>query len=73
MPGHGQLQIHQRLDVVAIDMEDSLGEEEQAEGRHDSDDPEHRRDPQHHAHIPGFGLVLVVDVVVGDGQDRAVV
>ena len=35
--------------------------------------PKYRGNPQHHAHVPGFGLILVMDVVIGDGQDGAIV
>ncbi len=38
-----------------------------------TDDTEHGGDTEHEAHVPGFGLILVVDVVVGDRQDGAVV
>ena len=73
MPRDRELEIHQRLDVRTVEIEDALTEIEQAEGGDDSDDAEHGRDPEHEAHVPGFGLVPVAHVVVGDGQDGAVV
>ena len=38
-----------------------------------ADETQHRGDPKNQAHVPRFGLVPVGDIVVGDGQDRAVV
>ena len=73
MAGDRQLQIHQRLDMGAVEVEDALTEIEQAEGGHHADNAEHRGGPQHHPHVPGLGLVLVVNVVIGNGQDGAVV
>ena len=54
-------------------MKDPLAEIKQAEGGDDPDESQHRGNPQHHAHVPGFRLVLVFNVVIGDGQNRAVV
>jgi hypothetical protein len=72
-PGHRQHQIHQRLQLRAVEVEHAVAEVEQAERGDRADDAQHRGDAQNQAHVPGFGLVLVMHVVVGDGQDRAVV
>ena len=73
MPGNGQLQVHQRLDVRAVEVKDALAEIKQAERRDDPDYAQHRGDPQDQPHVPSLGLVLVMDVVIGDGEDGAVV
>ena len=73
MPGHGQFQIHQRLDVVAVKVKYALAQVKQAKCGHHSDDAQHRGDPQHQAHVPGLGLILVMNIVIGDGQDGAVI
>ena len=73
MSGHGQLQIHQRLNVRTVEMKDALTEIKQTKGGHDPNDAQHRGDPQHQAHIPGLGLILVMNIVIGNGQDGAVV
>ncbi len=73
MSRHGQLQIHQRLDVRTVEMKDALAEIKQAEGGGDPDNAQHCGYPQHHVHVPGLGLVFVMNVVISDGQDCAVV
>jgi hypothetical protein len=73
MSGHGQLQIHERLDVRAVEVECALAKIKQAKRGHDADDAQHRGNAQHHAHVPGLGLILVMNVVIGNGQDGAVV
>ena len=73
MAGDRQQQIHHGLELRAVDVEDSVAEIEQSEGGDRADEPEHRRDRQNHAHVPGFGLVPRAHVVVGDRQDRGVV
>ena len=40
---------------------------------HLADEAQYRGDSQHQAHVPGFGLILVMNVVIGNGQDGAVV
>ena len=69
MSGHRQLQIHQRLDVGAVEVKYALAKRKQAKRGDDPDDAQHRSDPQHHGHVPGLGLILVVNIVIGDGQD----
>ena len=73
MSGDRQLQVHQRLDVSAVEMKYALAEIKQAKRGHDADDAQHRGDPQHQAHVPGLGCVLVMNIVVGDGQYGAIV
>jgi hypothetical protein len=58
MSAHGQLQVHQRLDVGAVEVKDALAKIKRAKGGDDPDDAQHRGDPQHHAHVPGLGLCL---------------
>ena len=73
MSGHGQLQIHQRLDVRPVEVKDTFTEIKQAEGGDDPDDALHRGDSKHHVHIPCLGLILVMNVIIGNGQDGAAV
>ncbi len=54
-------------------MEDALTEIKQAKRSHHSDNAQHRGDPEHQAHVPGLGLVFVMNVVVSDGQDGSIV
>src|ERR1700722_13395899 len=73
MSGDRQFQVHQGLYVSAVEVKDALSKVKQPECRHDSDDTQHGGDPQYEAHVPGFGLVLVLDVVISDGQDRSII
>ena len=73
MSGHRQHQVHHRLQLRMVEVEHLVAQVEQAEGGDGADDAEHRGDPEHQAHVPGLGLILVANVVVGDGQDGAVV
>ncbi len=54
-------------------MKDTLTEIKQSEGGDDPDDTQHRGNPQHQTHVPGLGLILVMNVVISDGQDGSVV
>ena len=56
-----------------VEMKDALTEIKQAEGGDDPDDAQHCGYTQHHVHVPCLGLILVMDVVIGDRQDGAVV
>jgi hypothetical protein len=40
MSGHGQLQVHQRLDMRAVEVKDALANIKQAKSRDDPDDAE---------------------------------
>ena len=73
MSRHGQLQIHQRLDVCTVEMKYAFAEIKQAKSGDHPDDAQHRGDPQHHAHVPGFRLIFVMNIVIGNGQDGAVI
>ena len=73
MSSHGQFQVHQRLDVRMVEMKDALAKIEQAERGHDPDHAQHRRDPQHQAHVPCLGLFLVLNVVIRDGKNGSIV
>ena len=73
MSGHRQFQVHQRLDMCAVEMKDALAEIKQAKRGHDPDEAQDGGDAQHHAHVPSFGLILVMNVVIGNGQDGSVV
>ena len=73
MTGYGQLQIHERLDAVAVQMKHPLPQIEQTKRRDYPDNAEHGRDPEHQPHVPGLGLVFVMHVVIGDGQNGAIV
>ena len=73
MSGNGQFQVHQRLDMCAIEVEYAFGQIEQTESGNDTDDAEHGGDAKHHVHVPCLGLVLVVNIIIGDRQDRTVV
>lgn len=45
----------------------------QTEARDDPYEAQHRGDPQHYAHVPAFRLILVMNVVIGNRKDRAIV
>ena len=49
MTSHGQLQVHQRLDMGAVEMKDALAKIKQAKRGHDANDAQDRGDPQHQA------------------------
>ena len=51
----------------------AVAKEKQAKRGDRADKTQHRGDPQNQAHVPGFGLVPVADIVIGNGEDRAVV
>ena len=70
---HGHLQVHHRLDVRMVEMKNLSAKVKQAENGDGADDAQYRGDPQHQAHVPGFGLIPVINVVIGNRQDRAVV
>ena len=73
MPGHRKLQVHQCLDVQTVEVKDAFAEIEQSKRSNNPDDSQHCGDCQHEPHVPGFGLVLVEDVVISDGQDSSIV
>ena len=73
MSRHGQLQVHQSLDVRMVEVKYPLSKIEQAKRGDDSHDAQHRRDPQHQTHVPGLWLILVMNVVIGDGQNGSVI
>ena len=73
MSGYGQLQVHQRLSVCAVEMKYALGKVEEAERGHDSDNAQHGRDPQHQAHIPFLGPIAVMHLVISDRENGSVV
>src|ERR1700691_44913 len=73
MSGYGQLQVHQRLSVCAVEMKYALGKVEEAERGHDSDNTQNGRDPQHQAHIPFLGPIAVMHLVISDRENGAVV
>jgi hypothetical protein len=66
MAGHGELQIHECLGMATIQMEDSFGKIKQAKRGDNANRSQHGGDGQHQPHIPGFGLVSVQHVVIGD-------
>ena len=57
----------------AIEVKYALAQIKQAKGSHHPDDAQHRGDPQHQAHVPSLGLILVMNIVIGDGEDGAVI
>ncbi len=73
MAGDRQLEVHQRLDARAIEVKYPIGQVEQAEGGRDAENTQHRGHTQDDAHVPGLRLVAIVDVVIGDREDGAVV
>ena len=72
-PGHRQQQIHQRLQLRMAQVKDAVTKVKEAKRGNRADQAQHRRDPQHQAHIPGLGLFLVMNVVIGDRQNGSVV
>ncbi len=34
---------------------------------------QHCGNPQHHMHIPCFGLIFIMNIIIGDGQDGTIV
>src|SRR5579872_6676620 len=56
-----------------VDMKNTLAEIKQAKRVDHPDDTDHAGDGQDQAHIPGLGPVLVMDVVISNRQDGAVV
>ncbi len=73
MPGHGELEVHECLYGQAVHVEDALAQIEQKKRGDNADHSQHCGDGQHKPHVPGFGLVSIQDVVIGDRQNRPVV
>ena len=73
MSGDGQHEVHQGLHAGVSEVEDAVAQVEKTEGSDRSKYAQHGGDPEHQSHVPGFGSVSVVDLVVRDRQDGAVV
>ena len=73
MSGHGQLQIHHGLGVRAVEMKHALCEVKQAKCGDHTDDSQHCGDAENHAHIPRFGLILIMNIIVGNGENCAII
>ena len=73
MPSHRKLQVHQGLDVQTVKVKNALAEIEQTERRDNPDESQHCGDCQHEAHVPGLGLVFVLNIVIGNRQNGPVV
>ena len=73
MSGNRQRQVHQRLEMRMVEVKHLVAKVEEAKRGNWADDAQYGGHPEHEAHVPGLGLILVVNVVVGDGQDCAVV
>ncbi len=67
MTGYLQVEIHQGLDMGAVEMEDALTDIKEAKRGDDADNAENCLYAQNGAHIPRFWLVPVDDIVIGDG------
>ena len=55
------------------EMKNTVAEVKQPECGDRADETKHRGDSKNQAHVPCFRLVPVGDIVIGDGQDRAIV
>jgi hypothetical protein len=73
MPGHGSFRYISVWTVQAVHVEDALAKIEQRKRGDNADDSQHGGDAQHAPHVPGFGLVSVVNVVVSDRQNGSIV
>ena len=68
-----QSEVHHGLQLWPTEVEHPIAQVEDAKGGDRSDETEDGGHTEHDAHVPGFGLITVADIVVGDRQDRSVV